>query len=143
MASRQIEDSIDINALGEDLAKVLYKKQLNALVSTCDRFHISRRDYTLLGKKDESTCLEFIEGLWSVYFFERGGKTNEKVSKDIDEACEFVLYEMAESKDEYEVMKSFYQNELGKRSADDCTSYDFYEALKNGIKRAGAKVAII
>ena len=121
MASKEISEEIDVNALGEDLSRVLYKKQFNALISTCERFHVSERDYTLMGKRDESTCLEYNEGLWKVYFFERGGKTNEKVSKDIDEACENILYEMAESKEEFEAMRSYYRNELDNRSADNWT----------------------
>ena len=79
----------------------------------------------------ESTCLEYNEGLWKVYFFERGGKTNEKVSKDIDEACENILYEMAESKEEFEAMRSYYRNELDNRSADNYSSVDFYQALND------------
>ena len=44
------------------------------------------------GRTDERFCLEFINGVWHVYYSERGVKTTDCMFKTEDEACQY-LYE--------------------------------------------------
>ena len=142
MAS-DINSSIDkaANGLAGDLIQFLYKNQLAALRNTLTRFHIPDYHYTLFDIRDESTCLNYNEGAWLVFFSERGLQTNLKISHEIEGACANMLYEMADSKEEYEQMLAYYRKELENLSADRFSSRDFYLALKDGLKKYGNAVA--
>lgn len=75
------------NYLAQDIAKVMYRNQLEALYETLERFHVPQRYYTLFDDRDESICLKYDFGEWSIYYSEINLKTDEIRTTDLAEAC--------------------------------------------------------
>ena len=59
---------------------------------------ISENLYNLdgIGRMDERFCLDFSDGIWYVFFCERGIKTTNKKFISEDEACEFILEQLSQ-----------------------------------------------
>ena len=142
--AEEMNDRIANNAndIACDLAKMLYKSQFAALNNTLERFHVPGRVYTLLGIRNETTCLTYDEGVWCVFFSERGLRSNEKKSNDPDTACLNLLYAMAEDKTEYQQMVRYYRNEIKNYPANAVSSADLYKTVKESLIKFAASVAV-
>ena len=57
---------------------------------------ISQDAYSLEDDRTETYCLDSSYGKWSVYYSERGLRTNEKHFESESEACEYLLSELME-----------------------------------------------
>ena len=130
------------NSLAFDLERVIYKKQIDALIETMERFHVPSRCYSLFEERDESSCLVYDKGIWFVYYSERNLKTNSKQTEDLEEACRFLLYAMAENEEEYHQMVHYYDNELKNQSPGKFSSSDFYKTIMDALKRMAATAAM-
>ena len=135
--------SAEANGLASDLAKVLYQNYFTAVENTLNRFHVQERAYSLLEIRDESTCLTCEDGVWMVFFSERGLMTNTKTSSDIEDACKSLMYEMAENTAEYESMNHYFNAELKNSSTMKTSSVDIYNVLKDGLKKFASTAAVL
>ena len=133
---------IEANHLACDLERLLNQKQFAALKNTLERFHVSSRCYSMFEIREESSCLIYEEGLWSVFFAERNMRTNEKRTEDPEEACRFLLYAMADSREEYEQMVHYFEREISKQTSGRKTSTDFYSTVRDALKKYASSVAL-
>ena len=67
---------------------------IEQLKQELERLGIPRRVYSLNGRKDERLCIEAREGMWHVYFVERGKEGSVKQFATESEACYFMLNEL-------------------------------------------------
>lgn len=132
-----------INSVAEDLAKVVYHNQLQALDNTLERFHTLKTRYSILDEKDEAFCLIYKDGDWMTFTSERGGKTSLMIYDNIEDACKKMMYYMSESKEEYEQMIYYFDNLMDESAKERFTSKDLFNAIKNGMaKLAGSAAAL-
>ena len=133
----------EANDVALDLAKIMYKSQFNALSSTLNRFHVPEWVYSLFEVKDEHTCLIYEEGEWKVFFSERNNRTNEKDSNNPEEACQNLLYAMADSMEEYQQMSRYYQGEMKRNPMSGLSSSDIYKTVREGFRKLASSAAIL
>jgi hypothetical protein len=50
--------------------------------------------YSVSGAEDLALCLENVDGLWEVFYFERGGKTFSKRFSSESDACTYMYEEL-------------------------------------------------
>ena len=131
----------DANSLAQDIARMMYRNQFAALIETLERFHISKRYYTLFGDRDESVCLVYDKGEWAVYFSERDLRTDEIRTGDSAEACRRLLYKLAENSSEYQQMLKYYEKEVKNQSSEGVTSKDIYKTVMDGLRKLASSVA--
>ena len=133
----------NVNDLACDLAKVLYKNQFSALEKTLERFHVPNRFYSLFTIKNETTCMLYSEGEWTVFFSERGMRTGEKRFDNPGDACLSLLYAMAETNAEYQQMERYYKHELDSNPSSEVSSPELYRVVRDGLKRIASSVAAL
>ena len=130
------------NYLAQDIAKVMYRNQFAALTATLERFHMPQRYYTLFDDRDESICLVYDKGEWSVYFSERDLRTDEIRTSDPVEACRKMLYKMAENNAEYQQMLNYFEKEEKNQSLDGVSSKEIYRAVKESLRKLASSAAV-
>lgn len=129
------------NYLAQDIAKVMYRNQFNALIETLERFHIPQRYYTLFDDRDESVCLVYDKGEWAVYFSERDLRTDEIRTGDPSEACRKMLYKISENNTEYQHMLSYFEKKEKNQPTEVVSSREIYRAVKDELKKLTSSVA--
>lgn len=130
------------DSFASDLASVIYGTELKALTNTLNKFRIEERRYSILKVRDESVCLLYREGKWSVFTSERGLETDLIMYDEIVDACQRVLYDMAESKEEYNMMVSYYNKEREALSVNKLSSKAVYDVIRKGLSKIAASVAM-
>ena len=138
MDTRQTKE---IDCVAIDVAAMVYDDSLNSLRATLHQFDINPRAYTLLGVRDESTCLIYQDGEWATFFFERGQKTGESHFTDIDDACLEVLRSVGVGGSR-QYMREYYQKELHKRTKKNPSSRELQECIRKGLERLSKSVAM-
>lgn len=127
-------DELKINIMAQDVAWIVYKNQLSSLKDTLDRFHIPGYYYSVLSDKDEASCMTYSDGEWSVYYSERGQKSNLRKAGDINDACIMLLHDIAEE-DEYHQMIDYFRHQMDGRASVHPTSLELYKAIQSGFTR--------
>jgi hypothetical protein len=65
---------------------------LKGLKQELERLNIPPSEYSLIGGlPNESYCIDVNDGVWEVYYSERGNKTGLKIFEDENSACEYFL----------------------------------------------------
>ena len=59
-----------------------------------EKLRVPRRVYSLNGWTDERLCLENRDGLWHVFFVERGEERIMGIFENEEQACDFMLSEL-------------------------------------------------
>lgn len=124
-----------INNFASDVAKVVYHAPLVAAVSTLDHFRVPSRYFSFFRERDESNCLVYEEGIWSVFFSEKLCRNGERRTEDIVVACKYLLSDIAETEEEERRMISFFEKELSNTRGNEVPSRDLYDVLKENLKK--------
>lgn len=138
---QRIDITDSANLIACDLAKVVYEKQLKALVNTLDRFQVPARYYTLMEARDESTCMLYEKGTWRVFYSERGQRSGERMVEDAEQACMIVMREIAEDENEYAQMVHYFQHLLQQEDKTSKGSFELYRVIKEGLSKIASSVA--
>ena len=130
------EDANDekINIMAQDVARIVYMNQLTSLKDTLDRFHIPDYYYSILSEKDEASCITYDNSEWSVYYSERGQKSNLRKAGDINDACIMLIQDIAEQ-DEYRQMVDYFRHQMDSRASVHPTSVELYKAIQSGFAK--------
>ena len=102
----------DATQIGWDLAKYVYRVQLDALTSTLDHFEVPHSFYSILREREDSVCLICDEDGWKVFTSERGMKMELQLYSSVEEACDRLIYTMSEDREEENEMKQYFHNLL-------------------------------
>ena len=92
--------------------ELIYKNYLDALETALKACEVSPRVYTILGVRDESICLTYSEGMWQVFYMERGKKRDLIVHEDIQDACMAVIHAVSETDDDEARLQRIFRSSL-------------------------------
>ena len=86
--------------------------------------------------------MTYADGEWSVYYSERGQKTNLRKAGDITDACYILLKDMAEDTNEYHQMLDFFRHQMDDRASIHPTSAELQKAIQTGFAKIAGIVAL-
>lgn len=129
----------DADIIVTNVFDYLSEPKINALRNTMKYFGISGRSYSINEKRDDAECLIRNQDKWEVFFYERGNKVGECTFDNLDSACINMLNNFAESDEEFNAMKAYFESDEN-RIQDGKYSYS---DLKNIIKNSLSKIAML
>ena len=112
-----------------EVASMVYGDSLKALTATLHQFGINPRAYTILGVRDESSCLTYQDNEWVTFYSERGQRTGESHFTDINDAC-MELLRCVGIGSSRQIMREYYQKELAKRTKKTLSAHEFGEHIR-------------
>ena len=99
-------------------------------VVTKDRDRLLSLNKRLVAEKDETSCMTYADSEWSVYYSERGQKTNLRKAGDVADACCILLRDMAEDEGEYHQMLEYFRHQMDERASIHPTSAELRALLQ-------------
>ena len=135
-------EQLRVNIMAQDMALLVYKNQITSLKETLDRFHIPEYLYSILAEKDETSCMTYADSEWSVYYSERGQKTNLRKAGDVADACCILLRDMAEDEGEYHQMLEYFRHQMDERASIHPTSAELHTAVQASLAKIARAVAL-
>jgi len=67
---------------------------IDDLKQKLDELKVPKRAYSILSRQSDRLCIELREGVWVVYFFERGDESFPVEFINEADACKFMLHEL-------------------------------------------------